>query len=104
MPVVLPRREASEVIEPPDIPALGPPVRQALHGLVTQIERDALLGHLAIANGGVAKLVDDEILGEGGQRLFVALQGGITNNAATPQLLAQGDADTIARAPCWSRS
>jgi hypothetical protein len=62
------------------------------------LPRDALLGHLAGGANRVAKLVDEQVVGVGGQGLFVALQRAVALHAVAGELHAQGDRHAVAGA------
>jgi hypothetical protein len=89
--------EAAELIEQRRVEAVGIPIGKAGLGFVANLERNALLRHFARGPDCVTQLIDLEVVGVGGQRLFVAFQGRITLDAGAGKLSAEAEGHVIAR-------
>src|SRR5262245_43478445 len=88
-------RVAADLIEKPGIPPIPPPVGEAYHRLVPNVEGDPLLRHFAFASDSVAELVDNQVIGPGREAFFVAFLHAVALDTVASELHAQGHADTI---------
>jgi len=86
---------ASKLVEQCLIHPTGPPIFETHPSFLADAERNSLFGDSTVASDCVTELVDDEILGIGGQGLFLALQSVVAADAVARELNTEDIGDTI---------
>jgi hypothetical protein len=89
------RGEASCLIEEPHVEPVSPPILQAVHRLLTNVEGNALFRHFAARTNGVTQLIDDDRVVVSRQRLFIAFQRIVARSTRADKLETQPEGHTI---------